>query len=152
MATPAQSLNSNLYSILAKSFLPDSETPLIRTPTGQKILYREIDAITARYAATLSELGVGPGDRVLVQVEKSPEALWVYLASLRLGAIYCPLNTAYTASEVSYFLDDAEPAVFLTRPDIGKMPQISATYTGPIMMTLDAEGGGSLVDLSLIHI
>ena len=148
MATPAQPLNSNLYSILTGSFLPDSFDPLIRTATGQEILYREIDVITASYAAALAELGVARGDRVLVQVEKSPEALWVYLASLRLGAIYCPLNTAYTASEVSYFLDDAEPTLFLTRPDIEQIPQNPGTYTGAIMMTLDDEGGGSLVDMT----
>jgi malonyl-CoA/methylmalonyl-CoA synthetase len=68
-----------------------------------------MDGLAARYAAVLRELGVTPDDRVLVQVDKSIEAVALYLACLRLGAIYVPLNVAYTASETAFFLDDCEP-------------------------------------------
>ena len=60
--------------------------------------------------------GVAPGDRVAVQVEKSPEAMLLYLACLRAGAVYLPLNTAYTPAEIDYFLGDAEPRVVVCDP------------------------------------
>ncbi len=64
------------------------------------------------------DLGVKPGDRVAAQVEKSAEALMLYLGSLRAGAVYLPLNTAYTAGEIRYFLGDAEPTLFVCRPEL----------------------------------
>ena len=60
--------------------------------------------------------GVKPGDRVAVQVEKTPEAVALYLACLRAGAVYLPLNTAYTIAELDYFVGDAEPALFVSAP------------------------------------
>ena len=72
--------------------------------------------VSARFAATLADWGVRPGDRVAVQVEKSIEAVMLYLACLRAGAVFLPLNTAYTPDEVGYFLTDAEPRVFLCDP------------------------------------
>src|SRR5690606_24108784 len=71
---------------------------------------------TARFAVALQGMGVQPGDRVAVQVEKSIEALMLYLAAVRAGAVFLPLNTAYTPAEVEYFLTDAEPSLFVCAP------------------------------------
>ena len=74
----------------------------------------------------LLDLGVKPGDRVAAQVEKSAEALMLYLGSLRAGAVYLPLNTAYTAGEIRYFLGDAEPTLFVCRPELeGQMAELA---------------------------
>ena len=75
--------------------------------------YAEFEAATARTAAALRAARVQPGDRVALQVEKSIEAVVIYLATLRIGAVFLPLNAAYTPSEVQYFLDDAKPAIFI---------------------------------------
>ncbi len=78
--------------------------------------YAHIEQVTARFAATLAARGVKPGDRVAAQIPKSIEALMLYLATVRAGAIFLPLNTAYTAAEVDYFIGDAEPKLFLCDP------------------------------------
>ncbi len=88
----------------------------IETADGRRLTYGDLYALTARFAGVLAEAGVSPGDRVASNVEKSPEALALYLAVVRAGGIYLPLNTAYTAAELAYFLGDAEPAVFVTDP------------------------------------
>ena len=64
-------------------------------------------------ASVLQQLGIKKGDRLVVQVEKSAENLALYLASLRMGAVYVPLNTAYTDREVDYFIEDSEPTLFV---------------------------------------
>ena len=80
---------------------------------GTTLAYREVYLRAARYASALGDMGVRPGDRVAVQVEKSAENLALYLGCLQSGAVYVPLNTAYTREEIAYFLADAEPAVFV---------------------------------------
>jgi malonyl-CoA/methylmalonyl-CoA synthetase len=89
---------------------------LLETPDGSAFTYRRFFALTARLAHTLRGCGVEPGDRDAVQVDKSPEALALYVACVRVGAVYLPLNTAYTASEVDYFVGDAEPRLVVCRP------------------------------------
>ena len=79
--------------------------------------YQDVMDVSARFANTLVDLGVKPGDRVAVQVPKSIEAMILYLATVRAGAVFLPLNPAYTASEIRYFLDNAEPALFVCDPD-----------------------------------
>ena len=78
--------------------------------------YAHVDAVSARFAATLVAKGVKPGDRVAAQIPKSIEALMLYLGVVRAGAIFLPLNTAYTAAEIEYFIGDAEPKLFLCDP------------------------------------
>jgi acyl-CoA synthetase (AMP-forming)/AMP-acid ligase II len=75
---------------------------------GREYRYGDIDRVSARFANALVARGVRPGDRVAAQVEKSIEALMLYLATVRAGAVFQPLNTAYTAAEIGYFLGDAE--------------------------------------------
>ena len=102
----------NLYDRLAANF-PDTG-PCFLLGDGTQISYRDLQHGAGQLAALLIARGVGPGDRVAVQTEKTPQAVMLYLATLKAGAIFLPLNTAYTASEVDYFLTDAEPALFVT--------------------------------------
>src|SRR5690606_20457608 len=97
---------TNLYSLLQQHFPGDRGQTVLETPDGRHMSYAEMDAGCARIARLLGDCGVRPGDRVAAQVEKSPEALLLYLAVLRSGAVYLPLNTAYKGSEVAYFLQD----------------------------------------------
>ena len=102
--------------------------------------------MSARYAGALRSLDVTRGDRVLVQVDKSPYALLLYLATLRIGAIFVPLNTAYTPTEVTYFLGDARPRLFIARPETEDDLLDIARNTGTTLLTFDTDGAGSLVD------
>ena len=88
-------LNHNLYSLLRSRFPDDPKAPWLVTPAGETCYYSDIDDTTARYAGALRALGLRSGDRLLAQVDKSPEVLLLYLATLRLGAVFVPLNTAY---------------------------------------------------------
>jgi len=87
---------------------------------GRYYRYQDVLEITARFAHHLVNLGVKPGDRVAAQVPKSIEALMLYLATVRAGGVFLPLNTAYTANEITYFLEDATPAVFVCDIDAQK--------------------------------
>ena len=110
-------MNGNLYHLLDSRFPADRSRPCIETAGGRIYTYADLAAMSGRYARLLTRLGAGPGERVAVQVEKSPEAIFLYLACLRAGAIYLPLNTAYTPAEIAYFLGDAEPRVLVCRPE-----------------------------------
>jgi malonyl-CoA/methylmalonyl-CoA synthetase len=97
--------------------------------------------------AALRALGVRPGDRVAVQIAKTPEAMAVYAATVAVGAVFLPLNTAYTPAEVEYFIGDAEPTVLLVDPTKhDQLAPIAARY-GAGIRTLDAMGRGSFRDL-----
>lgn len=100
--------------------------------------------LSARLAAVLIERGVDPGDRVAVQVSKSIEALALYVACIRTGAVFLPLNTAYTEAELGYFIGDATPRVLVLDPSRRAMGQrlIGASQ----LLTLDGDGSGSLMD------
>ena len=112
-----QMTDANLYTMLASRFPEDAANARFATlEDGRHYLYSDVEAVSARMAVALAALGVVPGDRVAVQVEKSMEALMLYLATLRVGGVFLPLNTAYTANEVAYFLGDAEPRVFFCDP------------------------------------
>ena len=113
----------NLYDRLITA----SDAPCFLLPDGAQITYGELHAGAGRLAALLIAKGVVPGDRVAVQTEKTPEAVMLYLATLKAGAVFLPLNTAYTASEVEYFLTDAEPALFVS--DAVALAAEAATYT-----------------------
>lgn len=97
--------------------VPGPDAPFIEMTDGRCWTYGDMLATSARLAGALVSAGVVPGDRVAAQVEKSPEALMLYIACLRAGAVFLPLNTAYTAAELSYFLGDAEPRIFVVDPD-----------------------------------
>ncbi len=109
-------MNENLYALFQSRFPSDRSQPAIETASGRIYSYAELESTTASYAGFIKLLGVLPGDRVAVQVEKSPEALFLYLACLKAGAVYLPLNSAYQEGEVDYFLGDAEPKIFVHQP------------------------------------
>jgi len=143
-------MNKNLYSLLAERFPADRSRPFLELPDGSVQDYAHLEAQAGRYAALLRELGVKPGERVAVQTEKSPNAIYFYLGCLRAGAVYLPLNTAYTKAEVSYFLNDAEPRLVLCRPEsIDQMRDIAETAGVEHVHTMDAQGGGSLTEAAM---
>ena len=138
---------NHLYN-LVRGRMPDLAKAAIETPAGRVISYGELDAMAARFAGALIARGVAPGDRVLVQVEKSPEAIALYLGTVRAGAIFLPLNTAYTLAEVEYFVGDAEPKLIVCDPARAEPVGLLASRYGAEIETLDEHGGGSLADLA----
>ncbi len=138
-------MSANLFDTLSRS-ITDAAATAIETPAGDRITYAGLVARTGQMANALVGLGVKPGDRVAVQVEKSPEAIILYLATARAGAVFLPLNTAYTVAEVAYFLGDAEPALFVCDPARATELAALAEQTGARLVTLDANGHGSLPD------
>jgi malonyl-CoA/methylmalonyl-CoA synthetase len=106
----------NLYDLLARGFPADRSRPAFLLGDGGEVSYAELEAGAAQVAGHLLARGVRPGDRVGLQAEKSVEAVMIYLGVLKAGAVFLPLNAAYTAAEVDYFVGDAEPAVFVTDP------------------------------------
>ncbi|MBA4783700.1 MAG: malonyl-CoA synthase [Rhizobiales bacterium] len=103
---------------------------------GRTYSHGDVDTVSARFAAHLLSLGVKPGDRVAVQVDKSIEAFMLYLATVRAGAVFLPLNTAYTQHEVDYFLGDAKPALFVCRPETEQTLSPVAAKHGAVLKTL----------------
>jgi malonyl-CoA/methylmalonyl-CoA synthetase len=103
----------NLYSVLEKGFPKDRQACALETHDGLYYSWSDLERATAMMANLLQGLGIPKGSRVAVQVEKSPEALFLYLATLKAGYVYLPLNTAYQAAEIEYFIQNAEPAVMI---------------------------------------
>jgi malonyl-CoA/methylmalonyl-CoA synthetase len=135
----------NLFSRLAAR-VTDPTRVAIETKAGAAVTYGDLIAATARLANVLVARGVKPGDRVAVQVEKSVEALVLYLATVRAGAVYLPLNTAYTLAELDYFITDAEPKLVVCDPAKRDGLAAIAAKVGGSVETLDANGKGSLMD------
>ena len=131
----------NLLHHFETAFRKAGQGAALLCPEGDDMSYAELDAAVQRMAGALLARGVGIGDRVLVQVPKTPRAVALYLACLKVGAVYTPINTAYTEREAAYFLADAEPALFVASDD-------SMGAGGVPVETLDAAGGGSLAALA----
>lgn len=108
-------MTDNLYSLFQDRFLAASTKPSLIDAEGHGPTYGQLDDLSARFAAVLRGYGVEAGDRIVVQVDKSVGAMALYLGCLRVGAIFVPLNAAYTAAEVDYFINDSEPRLFVTR-------------------------------------
>jgi len=140
----------NLYSILDRSFIRAGDKPAIMGPDGAvRLTYTDLRAEVARYANALEVLGVAPGDRVTVQTEKSVAAIALYLATLKCGAVYQPLNTAYTLPELDYFVGDAAPALIVCDPARhGDMRKLADREGVRAVASLAADGGGTLADLA----
>jgi malonyl-CoA/methylmalonyl-CoA synthetase len=110
-------MNANLYALLASRFGAAADSLALELADGTRFRYRDVEAESARYANLLVSLGLKPGDRVCVQLEKSVESVFLYLGCLRAGLVYLPLNTAYQESEIRYFVGDAEPAAAFCAAD-----------------------------------
>ena len=110
-------MNANLYALLRDHFPEEAEEPCVLIPGGRVIHYDELDHWSGRIANVLVGAGCLKGDRVAVQVEKCWQALALYLACLRAGLVYLPLNTGYKKAELDYFFGDAEPRIIVCRPE-----------------------------------
>lgn len=139
----------NLFSYFGRHFSERADQELLTTGQGQRFSYRDVDRLSARLASGLQSLGVARGDRVSVQVEKSPESLCLYLACLRAGFVFHPLNMAYKSAELQYFLENAEPGAVVVDPDNVESHAPLARKAGARhLLTLGRDGGGSLRDLA----
>jgi malonyl-CoA/methylmalonyl-CoA synthetase len=133
-------------SELAQSRFAMEDRPFIHGDDGRVLSFTNFWLLAGRLARTLQKCGAVPGDRIAVQVEKSIEAIALFWACARGGFIYLPLNGAYTAAELTYFLGDAEPSVFICDP--GKAAALHSVADGAkckLVLTLDADQGGSLL-------
>jgi malonyl-CoA/methylmalonyl-CoA synthetase len=136
----------NLFDTLTANGAPHA--PFLERPDGAIDTYADLQAHTARYAHALRALGVKVGDRVAVQVEKSPENLYLYLATIRAGAVFLPLNTAYTLNELDYFIGDAGPSLVVCDPQVEEGVSGLVDALDARVATLDANGEGSLADIA----
>ncbi|HOA93808.1 MAG TPA: malonyl-CoA synthase [Quisquiliibacterium sp.] len=144
-------MNANLYALLEAGFPADRSACALETidAQGRPLYYSwdDIDRASARIANLLASLKLPAGARVAVQVEKSPEALLLYLATLRAGYVYLPLNTAYQAAEIDYFVGNAEPALVVCAPGSAEwITPIAKQHRVKHVMTLGDDRTGSLLD------
>jgi malonyl-CoA/methylmalonyl-CoA synthetase len=125
-----------------------SDSVFLHLPDGNVLSYGDFLSMADRTANALVALGVGPGDRVAIHVEKSPQALALYAGCLKAGAVFLPLNTAYTPSELDYFVKDSGARLFVCDPAEADAMAPIAAATGAVLETLAADGSGSLSDLA----
>ena len=138
-------MTGNLFHAFSHSFKDAAEEPALRRTDGKSLAYGDLERESARLANLLRAEGVSSDDRVAVQVDKSAENVFLYLACLRTGAVYLPLNTAYTDSELDYFFGDAKPRMIVCSPErVDGIRKLGSTERATIH-TLDTEGGGSLM-------
>src|SRR3954452_23582400 len=137
--------DANLFSRLFDN-IEDPGRLAIETLDGQRISYGALVARAGQMANVLVSRGVKPGDRVAAQTEKSVSGLVLYLAVVRAGAVYLPLNTAYTLNELDYFITDAEPSLVVCDPSKADGISAIAAKVNARVETLGADGTGSLTD------
>ncbi len=143
--------NANLYAALRAAFPANLDGIAVETDHGLHYSWRDLDHASARIANLLHALDLEPGARIAVQVEKSVEAIFLYLATLRAGFVFLPLNTAYQSAEIEYFIGNAEPAVVVCTAK-------NASWVGPIanaagtqhVFTLDDDRTGTLLEVAAL--
>lgn len=135
-----------LFAPLAKR-----KTPLLHLANGRTISGGAFHDLVLRYAAALVSLGLAPGDRLAVQIAKSPEALALYGAAVAAGVVFLPLNTAYTPAEVAYFVGDSGAKVLVGDGGRTDALQSVATAAGARFLTMDADGSGSFADIAALQ-
>ena len=139
-----QHSETNLIAHILSVAAAGGDKPFLIEAGRARLTFAQLEERTARLAARLVQLGGTPGARIVVQVDKSVEAVLLYLATLRAGMVFVPLNTAYTAAELEYFIGDAEPAVVVCRPaDEGAVRAVAGNAS---LVTLGTDGTGSLLD------
>ncbi|MES2189907.1 MAG: malonyl-CoA synthase [Pseudomonadota bacterium] len=139
--------NNNLFSALRAAFPSDLDAVAIETDNGLNYSWRDLERSTAMLANLLVSLKLPAGSRVAVQVEKSVEAVMLYLATLRAGYVFLPLNTAYQSAEIEYFIGNAEPAVVVcSKRNFGWVSKIAFKAGTQNVFTLDDDRTGSLLD------
>jgi malonyl-CoA/methylmalonyl-CoA synthetase len=139
-------MTANLYSLFSAHFPEDRTACCIETHAGSYYSWNDLERATAKMANLLASLHLPKNARIAVQVEKSPEALMLYLATIRAGYVYLPLNTAYRAAEIEYFIGNAEPSVVVCSPEnFGWVSQIAFKSGTRHVFTLDDDRTGSLL-------
>ena len=144
-------INHNLFAFLRASFPADSDAAMdetaVETDNGLRYSWRDLERATAMMANLLASLSLAPGARIAVQVDKSVEAMMLYLATLRAGFVFLPLNTAYQSAEIEYFLGNAEPAVVVcSSKNFGWVSKIAFNSGTQNVFTLDDDRTGSLLE------
>jgi malonyl-CoA/methylmalonyl-CoA synthetase len=141
--------NANLFAALRAAFPADLDGIAVETDNGLFYSWRDLERASAMIANLLDALKLEKGARIAVQVEKSVEAMLLYLATLRAGYVFLPLNTAYQSAEIEYFIGNAEPAVVVCTSR-------NASWVGPIataagtrhVFTLDDDRTGTLLEVA----
>jgi len=140
-------MNANLHHQIVAT-LDDLSRAALISPEHGSISYRALLERAARFANVLASVGLRPGDRLAAQIEKSVDAVALYLATVQAGGVFIPLNTGYTAAEVSYFLRDAEPAVIVLDPSKRRGLSSCIGELKSVLLTLSQTGSGSLVNMA----
>ncbi len=144
--------SQNLFSALRAAFPKDLDAVAVETDEGLNYSWRDLDRATAMMANLLESLDLPAGSRVAVQVEKSVEAMMLYLATLRAGYVFLPLNTAYQSGEIEYFIGNAEPAVVVCSPaNFGWVSKIGFKAGTKHVFTLGEDRTGSLLERAAHH-
>ena len=149
-------MNANLYTLFRSRFPQDLDDCWLETEDAKYYSWRDLERGTAKIANLFASLQLPPGSRIAAQVEKSPEALMLYLATVRAGFVYLPLNTAYRASEMEYFIGNATPAVVVCSPkNFGWITQIAFRAGTGHVFTLDepqqGRNSGTLLSRAVHH-
>ena len=148
----AVSPNGNLFAALRQAFPQDLDCVAIETDNGLYYSWRDLDRASAMLANLLASLDLPAGSRIAVQVDKSVEAVMLYLATLRAGYVFLPLNTAYQSAEIEYFIANAEPAVVVCAPaNFGWVSKIAFKAGTGHVFTLSDERTGSLLERAVHH-
>jgi len=135
--------NENFFQIISDK-IQDKNKIFLQEIDGKKFKYSDVQKISSKYANIFKALGVCKGDRVAVQTSKLVDCIWIYLSLLRIGAIYLPLNPAYTVQEVKYFIEDANPKVFISDESISKDLIEILRNSFILHETINSKGNGSL--------
>lgn len=144
--------NRNFYAVVAARWAARPDAECIESDRGVSYTFADIDRLSAQYAHALIALGCARDDRVAVQVDKSPQALALFLACLRTGVIYVPLNTAYQPAELVQFLADAQPRVFVCREEqVDEMRELARGAGVPHVAGLNPAGLGSFAEAAAHH-
>jgi malonyl-CoA/methylmalonyl-CoA synthetase len=145
-------MNHNLFAALRATFPADLDAIAVETDDGLAYSWRDLDRATAMMANLLASLKLPAGSRIAVQVEKSVEAMMLYLATLRAGYVFLPLNTAYQSAEIEYFIGNAEPAVVVCSPkNFGWVSKIAFLAGTRHVYTLGEDRTGSLLERAVHH-
>lgn len=141
--------NNNLFAALRAAFPQDLNAVAVETDQGLLYSWQDLERSTAMMANLLKSLDLPVGARVAMQVEKSVEAMVLYLATLRAGYVFLPLNTAYQSAEITYFIENAEPSVVVcSSKNFGWISKIAFKAGTQNVFTLDDDRTGSLLDRS----
>jgi malonyl-CoA/methylmalonyl-CoA synthetase len=148
-ARHAMTDNQNMYAMLERRAGDAPDRPAFLTPAGMTTTYGELARDVGRMANALLAAGVGVGDRVTVQVEKSLPNVALYLACLKVGAVFNPLNSGYTSAELDYFLGDAEPSLLVCQASsLEQLAPIARKHRVGSTLLLEPDGSGSLTELA----